>query len=55
VIPEDVWYIFSARVVMKGNMSVLVLSPSLPGHRYEKYKEGVDQLTGNKPRGRRRG
>ena len=39
VIPEDVWYIIPASVVMKGTMNMVVLSPSVPGHRYERFKE----------------
>ena len=39
VIPEDVWYIFPASVVMKGTMNMVILSPSVPGHRYERFKE----------------
>lgn len=45
VIPEDVWYIFPASVVMKGTMNMLVLSPSVPGHRYERFKEAWHLLT----------
>ncbi len=54
VIPEDVWYIFPARVVMKGTMNLLVLSPSVPGHRYERFKEAWHLLTG-RARRRKRG
>jgi len=50
VIPEDVWYIFPARVVMNGKMNMVVLSPSVPGHRHEAYREAWHLLTG---RGRR--
>lgn len=39
VIPEDVWYIIPAHVVMKGRMNMLILSPSIAGHRYERYME----------------
>jgi hypothetical protein len=52
VIPEDAWYIFPARVVMKGRMNMVILSPSVPGHRYERYKEAWHLLTGRKRRGR---
>lgn len=54
VIPEDVWYIIPAPVVMKGNMNMLVLSPSVPGHRYERYKEAWHLLTGKRTKKRRR-
>lgn len=46
VIPEDVWYIIPASVVMKGTMNMVVLSPSVPGHRYERFKEAWHLLTG---------
>ena len=44
VIPEDVWYIIPARRVLKGNMGFVSLSPSVPGHKYEKYKEAWELL-----------
>jgi hypothetical protein len=53
VIPEDVWYIVPARVVMKGTMNMMVLSPSVPGHRYERYKEAWHLLTAAPKRRRR--
>lgn len=49
VIPEDVWYIIPASVVMKGTMNMVVLSPSVPGHRYERFKEAWHLLTGRLP------
>src|SRR5580704_1147684 len=47
VIPEDVWYIIPASVVMKGTMNMVILSPSVPGHRYERFKEAWHLLTGS--------
>ncbi len=38
VIPEDVWYIFPARVAVKMRGRAW-LFPDSPGHKYEKYKE----------------
>ncbi len=40
VIPEDVWYIIPAKlVVKKGTMGMIILTPSSPGHKYEPYLE----------------
>ena len=44
VIPEDVWYILPARAVLKGRMGMVILSPSLPGHKYERYREAWELL-----------
>lgn len=49
VIPEDVWYIIPASVVIKGSMNMVILSPSVPGHRYERFKEAWHLLTGRLP------
>lgn len=54
VIPEDVWYIFPASVVLKGTMNMLILSPSVPGHRYERFKEAWHLLTERLPESIRR-
>ena len=54
VIPEDVWYILPAHVVMKGKMNMVILSPSIPGHRYERYKEAWHLLMREPGRMRRR-
>ena len=54
VIPEDVWYIFPASVVLKGTMNMLVLSPSVAGHRYERFKEAWHLLTAVRRRRRSR-
>ena len=50
VIPEDVWYIIPARLVIHGRMGMIILTPSLPGHKYEPYKEAWGLL--RRPRGR---
>ena len=39
VIPEDVWYIIPAKLVVKGKMGLVSLSPGVRGHKYEKYIE----------------
>jgi PD-(D/E)XK endonuclease len=44
VIPEDVWYIIPARLVVHGRMSGIILSPSLPGHKWEPYMEAWELL-----------
>ena len=49
VIPEDLWYIIPARLVITGRMSLISLTPSMPGHKYEPYREAWDLLR----RGRR--
>lgn len=46
VIPEDVWYIVPSKVVAKGKMGMIILSPSIPGHRYETYLEAWHLLRG---------
>ena len=50
VIPEDVWYIIPARLVIHGRMGMIILTPSLPGHKYEPYKEAWGLL--RRPGGR---
>ncbi len=39
VIPEDVWYIIPVKLVVKGKMGMIILSPSVAGHKYEPYME----------------
>jgi len=39
VIPADVWYIIPSRVVVRGKMGMIVLSPFHPRHKYRRYKE----------------
>jgi hypothetical protein len=39
VIPEDAWYILPAAVVVRGRMGTVILSPSVKGHKHERYKE----------------
>ncbi|MGC2185416.1 MAG: hypothetical protein WA637_19270 [Terriglobales bacterium] len=39
VIPEDVWYIIPVKLVVKGRMGMIILSPSVAGHKYEAYME----------------
>jgi hypothetical protein len=39
VIPVDAWYIIPAEMVIKGNMGMIILSPGIPGHKYEPYLE----------------
>jgi hypothetical protein len=46
VVPEDVWYIIPARLVVHGRMGMVILSPSLPGHKYEPYLEAWHLLHG---------
>ena len=47
VIPKDVWYIIPAKVVVKGKMGMIVLSPTIPGHKYEAYMEAWHLLRGD--------
>ena len=44
VIPEDVWYIIPAKLVVKGKMGLVSLSPGIRGHKYEKYAEAWELL-----------
>lgn len=39
LIPEGIWYILPAHVVLVGDNRTLSLTPSRPGRRYESYKE----------------
>jgi hypothetical protein len=39
VIPEDVWYIIPVKLVVKGRMGMIILTPSVAGHKYEPYME----------------
>lgn len=39
VIPADVWYIIPSKVVVRGNMGMIVLSPFHARHKYRRYKE----------------
>ena len=46
LIPEDLWYIIPARLVLHGRMGAIVLSPSVPGHKWEPYLEAWSLLRG---------
>ena len=39
IIPEDIWYIIPAKLVVRGGMGMIVLTPSAAGHKYEPYME----------------
>jgi hypothetical protein len=43
VLPEDVWYIFPARIL--AGMHAVALTPHRKGHKYERYKENWWYLT----------
>jgi hypothetical protein len=49
VIPEELWYIFPASVVIriKGN---LLLAPQRKKHKYERYREAWELLRAGKPK-----
>jgi hypothetical protein len=44
VIPEDIWYIIPARVVVHGKQSTILLHTSTPTGKYAAYKEAWDLL-----------
>ena len=46
VIPEDVWYIIPARLVLHGRMGMIILTPSVAGHKWEPYMEAWELLRG---------
>jgi hypothetical protein len=46
VIPEDVWYIIPAKLVVKGRMGMIILTPGSAGHKYEPYMEAWHLLGG---------
>ncbi len=50
VIPEDIWYIIPAAKVVNGKMGLISLSPSIPGHEYERYMEAWDLLRAKRRR-----
>jgi hypothetical protein len=44
VIPEDIWYIIPAELVVTGKMRAILLYPSSPSSKYGPYKEAWDLL-----------
>lgn len=46
VIPEDLWYIIPAELVLHGRMGMIILTPSVVGHKWEPYMEAWELLRG---------
>ena len=44
LIPEDIWYIFPAKVVVNGGRGRIILSSSSPASKHAPYKEAWDLL-----------
>lgn len=44
IIPVDVWYIVPSKVAVSGRNSVILLSPRIKGHKYERYMEAWHYL-----------
>jgi hypothetical protein len=44
LIPEDIWYIFPAEVVIHGGRGTIILSSSSPASKHAPYKEAWDLL-----------